>query len=64
MDITKCKKNLCPIAGTSDGKSLVYQSDLIVTERAVLVVLPIITFMKDQVCIAPKMLYNHLHSIM
>ena len=62
MDITKRKRDVCAIAGTSAGKSLVYQSIPVVTGGSVLVISPTIALMEDQVCIAPKMLYNHLHS--
>ncbi len=64
MDITKCKSDVCAIAGTNAGKSLVYQSIPIVTGGSVLVILPTIALIEDQVCIAPKMLYYHyLHLV-
>lgn len=64
IDITKCKKDVCAIAGTKASKSLVYQLIPVVTRGSVLVIVPIITYMKDQVCIAPKILcIYHLHSI-
>ncbi len=62
MDINKRKRDVCAIAGISVGKSLVYQSIPVVIGGSVLVILPTIALMEDQVCIAPKMLYNHLHS--
>ena len=63
MDITKRKRDVCAIAGTNAGKSLAYQSIPVVTGGSVLVILPTIALMEDQVCIAPKMLYyHHLHS--
>ncbi len=62
MDITKRKRDVCAIASTSANKSLVYQSILIITGGSVLVILPTITFIEDQICIAPKILYNHLYS--
>ncbi len=62
MDITKHKRHVCTIAGTGAGKSLVYQLIPVVTGGCVLVISPTIAFMEDQVCIAPKILYNHLHS--
>ncbi len=62
IDITKCKRDVCAITGTSTGKNLVYQSIPVITRGFVLVISPTIALMKDQVCIAPKMLYNHLHS--
>ncbi len=61
MDITKRKRDVCTIAGTSAGKNFVYQSIPVVIGGSVLVISPTIAFIEDQVCIAPKMLYNHLH---
>ena len=64
VDITKRKRDVCAIAGTNSGKNLVYQSIPVITEGSVLVILPAITLMVDQVCITPKMLYIHyLHLI-
>ncbi len=64
IDITKRQKDVCAIAGTSTGKNLVYQSIPVITRGFILVISPTIAFMEYQVCIAPKMLYNHLHSTM
>ena len=63
IDITKRKRDVCAIAGTNAGKSLVYQSIPVVTGGSVLVISPTIALMEDQVCIALKMLcIYHLHS--
>lgn len=54
MDITKCKRNIYAIVDINANKNLVYQSILVITRGSVLVILPIITFIEDQVCIALK----------
>lgn len=59
MDIIKCKRNICAIAGTSNSKNLVYLSILFVIKGSLFVILPIITLIKNQVFFALKMLYNH-----
>lgn len=59
INITKRKRDVCAIAGTSTGKSLVYYLIPVVIRGSILVVLPTIAFIKDQVCIIPKILYNH-----
>ena len=59
IDIIKYKRDICAIANTNADKSFVYQSILIVTSRFVLVILPTIALMEDQVCIAPKILYYY-----
>lgn len=48
-DITQAKKDVVVNAGTSTGKSLPYQSIPIITREIVLVVLPTIVLMEDQV---------------
>lgn len=63
IDIAKRKTDIYAIARTNAGKSLVYQSILVVTRESVLVISPTIAFIEDQVCIAPKILYiYHLQS--
>lgn len=47
-DITVLKRNVCATAGTSAGKSLVYQAIPALTSGAVLVVFPTIALMHDQ----------------
>lgn len=65
MDITKCKKDVYAIIDTNAGKSFIYQAIPVVTRGSVLVILPTIALMEDQVCIALKMLYiYYLHLIM
>lgn len=49
-NITKSKKNVVVIAGTSAGKSLPYQLIPLITESIVLVVLPTIALIEDQIC--------------
>ena len=49
IDITKRKKDVCTIANTNASKSFVYQLIPIVTGGSVLVILPIIALIKDQV---------------
>lgn len=64
IDITKYKRYICAISGINVIKSLIYQSILVITRGFELVIFFIIAFMKDQVCITPKMLYNyHLYLI-
>lgn len=64
MDITKHKRDICAIANINTGKSLVYQSVTGITGVSILVILPIIALIEDQVCIAPKMLYYyHLYLV-
>lgn len=48
-DIIQATKNVIVIAGTSAGKSFSYQSIPIIIEGIVLIVLPIIALMQDQV---------------
>lgn len=50
IDITKQKREVCAIAGTNAGKSLVYQSIPVITGGSVLVISPTIALMEDQVC--------------
>lgn len=59
IDIIKYKRNIYTIAGISNSKNLIYLSILVVTKGSVFVILPIITFIKNQVFFALKMLYNH-----
>ncbi len=47
------------ITSTNISRNLIYQSIFVIIDRSVLVILPIITFMKDQVCITSKILYYH-----
>lgn len=49
-DITKSKRDVVVIAGTSAGKNLPYQSIPLLTGGIILVVLPTIALMEDQVC--------------
>lgn len=49
LDITKYKRDVCAIAETNAGKSLVYQSIPVITGGSVLVILPAIALMEDQV---------------
>lgn len=50
VDITKQNRDVCAIAGTNAGKSLVYQSIPVITGGSVLVISPTIALMEDQVC--------------
>lgn len=59
MDIIKYKKDICTIASISTGKSLIYHSILIIIKKFELIILSIIIFMEDKICISSKMLYNH-----
>ena len=45
MDITKRKRDICAIAGINAGKSLIYQSILVITGGFVLVISPTIALM-------------------
>lgn len=47
IDITKRKRDVCAIAGTNAGKSLVYQSIPVITGGCVLVISPTIALMED-----------------
>ena len=49
IDITKHKTDVCAIAGTNAGKSLVHQSVPVITGGSVLVISPTIALMEDQV---------------
>ena len=49
FDITKRNRDVCAIAGTNAGKSLVYQSIPVITDSIVLVISPTIALMEDQV---------------
>lgn len=48
-DITQKKRDVCALASTNAGKSLVYQAIPIVTGGSVLVISPTIALMEDQV---------------
>ena len=50
VDITKRNQDVFAVAGTNAGKSLVYQSILVITSGSVLVISPTITLMEDQIC--------------
>ena len=64
-DITKRKTNICAIAGINTGKSLIYQSIPRVTKGSVVVISPIIAFIKDKLGIGPDILcIYHLHLIL
>ena len=49
IDITKHKRDVCAIARTNAGKSLLYQSVPVITGGSVIVILPAIALMEDQV---------------
>lgn len=49
VNITRRNRDVCAIAGTNAGKSLVYQSILVITGGFVLVISPTIALMEDQV---------------
>ena len=49
VDITHKKRDVCAIASTNAGKSLVYQAIPVVTGGSVLVISPTIALMEDQV---------------
>lgn len=49
VDIIKQNWDICAIADTNAGKSLVYQSIPIITSDSILVILPTIAFIEDQV---------------
>ncbi len=49
VDITLKKRDMCAIASTNAGKSLIYQAIPVVTGGFVLVISPTIAFMEDQV---------------
>lgn len=59
IDITKRKRDVCAITGINASKSLVYHSILVITGGSVLVILPTIALMEDQVCIVAKIVYYH-----
>lgn len=50
IDITKQKQDVYAIASTNASKNFIYQSILVVIGGFVLVILPTITFIEDQVC--------------
>lgn len=54
VDITLKKRDVCAIASTNAGKSLVYQAILIVTRGFVLVISPTIALIEDQVRVSSK----------
>ena len=49
IDITEKKRNICAIASTNAGKSLIYQVILVITGGSILVISPTIALMEDQV---------------
>ncbi len=49
VDIIQKKCDVCALAGTNTGKSLVYQAVLVITEGSILVISPIIALMEDQI---------------
>ena len=49
-DITKLKRDVVVIADSSAGKSLLYQLIPLITRGIILIILPTITLMEDQVC--------------
>ncbi len=52
IDITQKKRDVCALASTNAGKSLVYQAVPVITGGSILVISPTIALMEDQVIAA------------
>lgn len=52
IDISQKQRDVCALASTNAGKSLVYQAILVITGGSVLVISPTIALMEDQVTTA------------